>query len=686
MNFDIDLINNGKLKTYVLRDEIEELAKIDKNKPSSRIIRTKKGQDAIAALANIEKNHNHSWYRELLAIKEKNPNATALFYRGNKISFDEMIKKADDVAKSLSKLGIKKGDEIPACLSNTPELVYLMLAINKIGAKLNAFGSNYNKEYVKEIIDRCTDKVFIATDNVYGEIEKTISEKNYKNKVLISLADSLPEHPELTDEYEPKLKDYYHYDNKVNTFKEYDSNILAFNEFVDYGSDYNKKIIDDNDLNTEFLVTYTSGSTKIGYPSAMIHSNRSLITSGIFHQPELSGNPKIEGLRGLAHIHSDSNTNLITCISDNLMQQWSVGLEPEYDKDKFLDYLFINKPNYANATTSFILNASKQYLLEKKYHENGDGRKLPFLLALFAVGEGVTKGEEKFINKFLRKSRAGSGVKIKGFHIPFTTLSIGGGDCEHGGIYYTLWKSTFEKIDRLKLRKSNYGMKPEPYVHVTVLKPGKKDIYSECDYNEMGIIVANSATTMVGYKDKKEATKKMILRDENNRDWITTNVYGYIDNMGTVHIKGRIGNEIELGNGKLIAPFMIEDVIQKDTKNIMSCVVSQEQLGDKKIPVVNIEFQPDKKKTEISILNSVNQRCLESLPKELNEKLFFRIFDNKTSFPLTGSGKRSFKALDEMNLKNTFKIIDEKQVFMNNESIEAIIDNNVKQEKTIIKR
>ena len=43
---------------------------------------------------------------------------------------------------ALQGIGIKPGDEIPCCLANTPELIYVMLAASKIGAQLNLFGAN----------------------------------------------------------------------------------------------------------------------------------------------------------------------------------------------------------------------------------------------------------------------------------------------------------------------------------------------------------------------------------------------------------------------------------------------------------------------------------------------------------------------------------------------------------------
>ena len=134
-------METGRIKTFHLEDEIDSLSKVPASKPSSRILRTKKGRKAIAGLIDIEKNHNHSWYAEICERAKKDPDAIALFYRGTKVTFREMIAKADQIAKAFVEKGIKKGDEIPACLSNTPETVYILLALNKIGAKINLFSN-----------------------------------------------------------------------------------------------------------------------------------------------------------------------------------------------------------------------------------------------------------------------------------------------------------------------------------------------------------------------------------------------------------------------------------------------------------------------------------------------------------------------------------------------------------------
>lgn len=650
MKISTNLDETGRLSTYHLEDCVDELLSIDKRKPSSRIIKTKSGRKAIAALKMIEDNNNHSWYNELYNRAQNNMNDTALFYRGNKISFKEMFLKADNLAKALVESGVKYGDEIPACISNTPELVYLMLAANKIGAKLNLFGAQFDKKYINEILDGCTKKIFFASDDLFPEISNIVNSKGYENIVVSSLADSLPKNPKECDEYVPELDKYYYFSN--NAEKYYGNNIISFDTLMQKGINSNVEVKDISNLDTDFLVTYTSGSTVQGKAKQIIQTNRSLIVMGRFHDPELSGNPRIEGLRGLAHIHPESNTDVITCISDNLMQGWSVALEPEYDKNKALDYVILNKPNYLNLTTSFAIQMAKDYFNKS----DPIYKKLPFLFAMFTVGEGTSKGEEKFINSFLRKSKAGSGIKIKGLSLPYTTLSIGGGDCEHGGIYYTLWKKLFEKLNSPRLRKRSLGMNPVPYAHVTAFKPGKDGKYEECNYNEIGLIAANSATSMIGYKNNLAKTKELIIEDNLGREWLSSNVYGYVDELGSVHVLGRYC-KVPNYAGRYINNYEIESLICEDTKNVLSCTVTTVEDGNDLIPVVNIEFMPNKANTKEDIINSIISRCKLAFGESFCNIMRFRIFDDNFEFPLSGSGKRNSVALANMGLDNTISLL-----------------------------
>ena len=173
----------------------------------------------------------------------------------------------------------------------------------------------------------------------------------------------------------------------------------------------------------------------------------------------------------------------------------------------------------------------------------------------------------------------------------------------------------------------------------------------------MGIIVANSITTMTGYEDDIEKTKSKIIRDKYGRDWVTCDVYGYINKIGNTVIKGRIDDNIITDSGEQIPCFMVDDVVCLDTKNILSCstVAIQSENGD--IPVINIELSPFRIYNEQKILKSLVKRCEKLLPSYISDKMVFRLKKKKKGFPLNSSGKRDLVALENLKLEDTY-IID----------------------------
>ena len=224
MKFLEELDRTGRIPMFKVEDEIELLSKLPDSKPSKRIIKTKKGMESIALLKHIEKSKNHSWYQEIYERGSKTLDSYAIFYRGNRITYREVFEKVNFLSKAMLDADIKPGDEIPCCLANTPELIYIMLAANKIGARLNLFGANYNKEYISNILDQTSHKLLFVTDNYYGDIKDIVESKEFDNKVLISLADSLPKDPTKCPEYVPELDSYYHYDNNAVKYKKENDN------------------------------------------------------------------------------------------------------------------------------------------------------------------------------------------------------------------------------------------------------------------------------------------------------------------------------------------------------------------------------------------------------------------------------------------------------------------------------
>lgn len=629
--------NEDKLKKDKLVLKKESLVGRTKKLPSKERRHIKSQKKVEEAISTLYKNNNHSWYEEVLLRNKNNMDKPALFYRGNLISYEKMFFEADKLISAMSNFGLKKGDEVPMCVSNTPEMVYLLLACSRLGLKPNIFGVDFDDNYIKEIVKNSNDKIIFISDDNYLKKQELFNALDVSKKVVYSVYDS------IDLEYMMKHLNSYIWDShRENSIIRYEwPNCTYLKSFI-YQYNNCNAMLPDVTLDDDFTITYTSGSTKNGRPKALVHRVRSFNAMGRFHDTELSGTPSMSNLRALAHIPPHSNTCLITSISDMLFQGGCVALEPIYAKEHFLDSLILNEPTLVPATRSFWIEAMKNYISNPMYKD----LKFPHLLAPIAVGEAVSRNEEKFINQCFRKLNMGS--KAVPFPLSPVTLCIGGGDCEHGGLFFTLFKNLREKIS---LTKEEYGLKPFALANIKVLDENLK----ECGFDELGMLVGDSICTMKEYKNNKEATEQFFIEDADKEVNGNFKVWGYIDKKGNVHMKGRMGNEFVTNSGFKIPLFMVADVILNDMKNIMSCEVVN---VDNKL-VAYIEYYPlsyIEPIKENEIILDAFKRLRKFFPNELVNNIHIKVKDSYHSYPLTGCGKRNIALLEEQGRNVIYEI------------------------------
>lgn len=582
-------------------------------------------------LRELRKNHNHSWFEEIYQ-RNINFNGVALTYRGKKIYYHEMFRQMLLFARALRSHGAKKGMEIPICMPNVPEFVYLLGAISIVGAKANVFGDGFDDKYIEDIISDCDSPFMFVSNMNFNNLIKPLKTTD-KSIIISPFENSLDLNPykDITELYykldEEKLKDNI---NQVNE----NNKVIDLNDFLKSEKNILNDEITQSTLDDEFMITYSSGSTNSLRPKAIIHANRSYITMGRYHDQEVSGIPSMKDKITLAHIPTHSNTNFMSSISDTLMQGGTVALEPIYDKDYFLCSLNINKPALAIATRSFWLNAMK--LSSQKSYKNV---RLDYLLVPTEVGEPLAVNEEKALNQWLKKMR--TGTKFIPSPSSFITMSVAGGDCEHGGIFLVLFR-----VLRNKLSKEKDGMNTYSMVDVAVLdKQG-----NVCPPGKEGILTATSPCDMVGYKNAPEETAKFFITDNTGKVRGNCNVYGYIDSNNRIYMKGRVPDKEEL-----IPCYRIADAILKDTKKILSCEVITVEEENQTCYIAHIEPQVNTSVNIEKILQSAYQRCQKAFGSEFCSSLYFRFRSNEESFPLTGCGKRNIQKLKEEGIDNTIK-------------------------------
>ncbi len=616
---------------------LEEKRIIEQNEKSCKKpynFSNKINKKAQKALIDIDQNRNHSLAIELFNRNKNNLNKTALLYRGVKITYYEMFNEAYKYAKSLKALGFKKGSEIPICITNTPEFIYMFIACMFIGAKAHIVGDWFDKDYLTNILNKTKSKIMFIDDISYEQIKDSINASSIDSLVCFSLTDSFKNNKNYYERIDSK---FHKIDNNVEFIKkDFHGQTYDNKSFIEIGQDYKKMVLEKVDLNDVCTITYTSGTTKPGEPKGVKQAHRSYITLSRFKESDVSGMPTMKDMSVLAHIPTYTHMELSCAISDTLYCGCTLALEPFYNKEFFPYSLHINKPNFVPASVGFWGHLCKLLNFDPAWQKIN----MPYLMLPTVTGEGCSPGEEKFFNLTSRKHKFGT-EKLP-FPLAPITFSIGGGTTESSGIFVTLFKSLQEKRLKHLIYKRSLGLTPHKFAEVEIIN----EFGEYCKTNEPGLLVAKNPCEMIGYTDES-LNKNIKVTSRDNREWLSLGTYSYKDETERIHMKGRMDSFLKLTNGEIIPYYLIEDCILCDTKNVLSCSVIK--TNDNNL-ICHIELQPYRKKSTRQIIKSITERLKTKFSKEVIDNLFYRIRDNIESFPLDPSGKRSVSTLKRIGI------------------------------------
>lgn len=116
----------------------------------------------------------------------------ALNYFGRKITHRQLQTEIDRCARALIACGIKAGDVVSLCLLAIPEAVYLLYAVNKLGAVANFLVLNATPQELHEQIIAAKSKVVITVDLVEEQIAEAVKYSCAEQVISVSLTQSMP--------------------------------------------------------------------------------------------------------------------------------------------------------------------------------------------------------------------------------------------------------------------------------------------------------------------------------------------------------------------------------------------------------------------------------------------------------------------------------------------------------------
>lgn len=437
----------------------------------------------------------------------KDHDAPAIHYYGNEMTWNEMIKKIDAVAKSLKALGFGEGDFIPVFLQSVPEYIAILLAAEKIGAAVVC--RDNTPEENAEAIQKTNSKVLFAHDYLSKEEETLFYETTQLERIILISPYNSADRGAIPENIQGVLEGRYP-EEPADSEKN-----MTWDEFLALGCDYDGECDAPVDPSRVMFCAYTSGST--GDSKQVMHSADNVV--GIIYQMGL-GMPMLD--IKLKWLHLILPPALVAATVAMMIHPLATNclliLDPFCDVNDLDLEIMRYEPNLCPMIPMFMTTFINSTRIPDDYS----------LAHLFMVGGGA----EAMNNRQIRDTQA-----FLNAHQCRSTYTIGYGQSE-GGATYTLPNPAFP------IEHCRYGM-PMPASILAAFDENNEEV----GYNEIGEICKFGPGNMVGYDDE-ESTAKVLQRHSDGRVWLHTCDYGYITEDGNVCILWR-GLTKRFGNGYL---------------------------------------------------------------------------------------------------------------------------------------
>lgn len=116
---------------------------------------------------------------------ELHPNKTAVFFEGERISYSELNRRADQTSCWLQDLGIEKGDRIAVMIKNCPEFIELFLASSRMGTIFVPVNFRLTSVELHYILRNARPRLFVF-GNEYGPLIEKINLESYRPPVSLA--------------------------------------------------------------------------------------------------------------------------------------------------------------------------------------------------------------------------------------------------------------------------------------------------------------------------------------------------------------------------------------------------------------------------------------------------------------------------------------------------------------------
>ena len=539
-----------------------------------------------------------SMYDYMTACNAGRSDEPVLNYFGRKITHRQLQTEIDRCARALTACGVKAGDVVSLCLLAVPEAVYLLYAVNKLGAVANLLSPICTDEAIKGQILSTDSKLVIANDVIAGKVSEAKAVKPDIQIITVSLARSAPMPLALFLRMKgPKLSVPH----------------TKWNQFISCGK--NRVLPEVHPTREDIaVIEYTGGTT--GEPKGVLLSNLAGNVSAQNYQLADSIMDFAEGQKFLDIIPPFLAYGLYFGVHMPLCIGFCDILSPDTAYESFPKLLMKFKPQHFSGGALHI-----DYLMKDAQIAKSD---LSFVLTASYGGDMTNPGWEADASAFLMTHGMKYGL-LKGYGL----TEMAGAFCASA-------------------HRTN-GMVPFVRNNVMILDV---DTQKELTYGQEGEICVSSPTMMKGY-DQNEAATNEIIFEKNGQRWMHTDDLGYVTEEGFLVISGRLKRIFwAIGANKIsyrVYPMAIEKVISSHAA-VKQCAVVGKADGERGYLVVAYVV-PHSNAEWPQVQEDLAALCRKELP----ETSWPYVYHPMDKLPTTPAGKVDFRALEHMAANDSTK-------------------------------
>ena len=522
----------------------------------------------------------------------------ALEYLSTKITYSKLMTEIERTAKALKAVGVEQNEIVSVCLPNIPEVVYLIYAINRIGAVANLLDVRSGEKALKTALMEAESKVLICLDITCERFQSILGDTSVEKVISVSAVEALP----TIGRFVAKISRKELRPTVARSF-------MSWHSFMKMGKKYNGEIDVPFIPGKDAFIAYTGGTT--GTPKGVIATNENIIAQ--FFMQSRHGHAVGQGDRSYVLAPPWTYYGLCNSLDNCLCSGITCALIPKYDNEMFGKDLCRIKPSYV-VTVPAALNA----LMHDERLKKAD---LSFVKQIVVGADKLDEKLEIQFNEWLKNHNCSISVS-KGYGMTEVMAAA------------SVTKTGADAIGSVGI--------PCPGVIISAFHESNGK-YEECHIGEEGEIAIQAPTIMKGYfgaADKE--TGDVIKQHEDGLLWAHTGDVGFVGEDGRIYIVGRI-KRMFTRNGYKIFPATIEHCIMKHNSVAQAVVVS---VADQQNGHITKAYVVKRQSSDMDD-NRLREELSKLTAEELYEYEVPDIYELIDQVPLTAMGKVDFKALEK---------------------------------------